>query len=123
MDAMQLIDEVFLISPSIRYVAVRRGDQVERRQRPELPAASSSTSDWYEETLVNPTLLTLARQRGNIDCGGLRCLVVGYGNFSQLVVPLDEHGHVSVAFELDADPLHHLDAIKQVAARGPDQSP
>ena len=32
---------------------------------------------------MNPTLLTLARQRGGIDCGGLDDLVVAYGSFFQ----------------------------------------
>ena len=43
----------------------------------------------YEELLVNPTLLELTRQRGNIDCGGLEYLVIRYGNFFQLVLPPD----------------------------------
>ena len=42
--------------------------------------ASGLESDRYEELLVNPTLLTLATQRGNIDCGGLKYLIVRYGN-------------------------------------------
>jgi hypothetical protein len=32
------------------------------------------------------------------------------------VVPLDA-GHVSIAFELDADPLDHLAAVRSVIAR------
>ena len=88
------------------------------RQRDDLEGASSSESDRFEELLVNPTLLILARQRGEIDCGGLRFLVVGYGNFHQLVIPLDS-GHTSIAFELDADPLEHLTGIRGVLeARG-----
>jgi hypothetical protein len=75
--------------------------------------ASESESDKYEEIFVNPSLLTLARQRGNLDCGGLRCLVVGYGNFDQLVIGLPD-GHVSVCFELNSNPLTHADAIQEV---------
>ena len=73
--------DVFAISPDIRYVAVADGQQVQMRSRPDLLNASSSDSDRYEELLVNPTLLTLATQRGNIDCGGLRYLIIGYGHF------------------------------------------
>ena len=62
--------DVFAISPDIRYVAVADGQQVQMRSRPDLLNTSSSDSDRYEELLVNPTLLTLATQRGNIDCGG-----------------------------------------------------
>jgi hypothetical protein len=80
--------------------SVRRGDE----------------SDRYEELLVNPALLVLARQRGNIDCGGLRYLIVGYGHFRQLVVPAAT-GNVSVAFELASSPADRLQAIRGVAAR------
>jgi hypothetical protein len=47
---------------------------------------------------VNPTLLTLARQRRGIDCGGLDYLVVAYGSFVQLVMAIDG-GHLSFAIE------------------------
>ncbi len=59
-------------------------------------------SDRFEELLVNPILVTLARQRGNIDCGSLDSLFVRYGNFTQLVVPIPK-GHVSIALDRDAD--------------------
>lgn len=109
-------DELFAVSPAIRYVAFADGQEVAMRQREGIEGASSSDSDRFEELLVNPTLLTLGRQRGEIDCGGLEFVVVGYGNFRQLVVPLDA-GHVSIAFELDADPLEHLPAIHAVLER------
>jgi hypothetical protein len=109
----RMIDELLAMTPQVRYVAVGRGQTVEMRQRSDLESASSSESDRYEELLVNPTLLTLARQRGDIDCGGLRCIVVGYGNFHQLVVPLAD-GHVSIAFELDADPLSWLPRVRAI---------
>jgi hypothetical protein len=110
-----LHDDVFAISPDIRYVAAAHGQQVQMRSRPDLHNASSSDSDRYEELLVNPTLLTLATQRGNIDCGGLRYLIVGYGHFHQLVIP-NPAGHVSIAFELGANPADHLQAILGVMA-------
>ena len=111
-----LSEDVFAISPNIRYVAVAHSQQVQMRSRPDLHNASSSDSDLYEELLVNPTLLTLATRRGNIDCGGLRYLIIGYGHFHQLVVP-SAGGHVSVAFELGADPADYLQAILGVLAR------
>jgi hypothetical protein len=114
--AESLIEGIFGLSPSVRYVAVRRGRDVVLREREGLGEASSSESDRYEELLVNPTLLTLARERGEIDCGGLRFLVVGYGNFHQLVVPTDG-GHVSIAFQLDAEPLDALDAVLDLIAK------
>jgi hypothetical protein len=105
--------ELFGLSPAVRYVAFAAGQEVSMRARDDLEGGSSTESDRYEELLVNPTLLTLSRQRGEIDCGGLRFVIVGYGNFHQLVVPL-EAGHVSIAFELDTDPLEHLDAVRDV---------
>jgi hypothetical protein len=108
--------DVFAISPDIRYVASTRGQQVQMRSRPDLRNASSSDSDLYEELLVNPTLLTLTTQRGNIDCGGLRYLIVGYGHFNQLVIP-SPGGHVSIAFELGTNPADYLQAILGVMAQ------
>jgi hypothetical protein len=102
---------VFALGSHIRYVAVAAGQEVTTNQRDDLAQASAASSDFYEELLVNPTLLTLARQRGELDCGGLRHLIVGYGNFHQVVIPLpNEAGHVSVCVDRDADP-------NEVAAR------
>jgi hypothetical protein len=98
-------DQIFAIGPEIRYVAFGRGQHVVRRERSGLIDASTGESDRYEELLVNPTLLKLAGQRGDIDCGGLRYLVVAYGNFWQVVIPAGHAGHVSVAVESDADPI------------------
>jgi hypothetical protein len=110
------ITNLLSLSPQIRYVAIARGQEVELRQRQGLDAPSGADSDRFEELLVNPTLLTLARQRGEIDCGGLRFVIVGYGNFHQLVMPFDG-GHVSIAFELDANPLDWLERIEDVLER------
>jgi hypothetical protein len=106
-----MFDEVFAVSPAIRYVAVGRGQDVQLRVRSDLADASSSESDRYEELLVNPTLIALTRQRGEIDCGGLDYLVVAYGNFFQLVLPLDD-GHLSVAVELTHSPIDLVEPIR-----------
>ena len=99
-----LIDALFDLSPQVRYVAIYRHGELSLRQRHDLSLASAAESDRYEELLVNPTVLTLTRQRGEIDCGGLDYVVVRYGNFFQFVAPV-ESGHVSVAFEPEADPI------------------
>jgi len=112
-----LIEALFSLTDEIRYVAVARGQEVELRERPGLESPSGAESDRFEELLVNPTLLTLARQRGEIDCGGLRFVVVGYGNFHQLVMPFGD-GHVSVAFELDADPPSWVSAVEELLTAG-----
>ncbi len=100
----RLIDSLFDLTSDVRYVAVYRHGELSVRQRRDLSSASAPESDRYEELLVNPTVLTLTRQRGDIDCGGLDYVVIRYGNFFQFVAPI-EGGHVSVAFEPDADPI------------------
>ena len=106
-------DAVFALSPDIRYVALYRGGDLATRQRDAVAGASAAESDRYEELLVNPTLLKLARQRGDIDCGGARFVVVGYGNFHQLVIALPD-GHASICFELTANPIAFVDRILAV---------
>lgn len=106
-----LRDAIFAIGPEIRYVAFGEGQRVETAQRDGIADASDASSDFFEELLVNPTLLLLARQRGDLDCGGLRYVIVAYGNFNQVVIPTSS-GHVSVCVERDAD----ADAVaRQVA--------
>jgi hypothetical protein len=107
------IDQIFAVSAAVRYVALYRGGELSSSQRSDLASASASDSDRYEELFVNPTLLTLVRQRGNLDCGGASFVLVRYGNFYQLVINLAD-GHVSVCFELASNPLDHADAIRAI---------
>ena len=87
MDHLQnTIDQILAVSPAVRYVALYRGGRLTSRQRSAVSDASASESDRYEELFVNPTLLTLVRQRGNLDCGGAQFVLVHYGNFYQLVL-------------------------------------
>ncbi len=110
MAARSLTDRILAVGPHVRYVAIRDGPQLHLTAREGLQGASSADSDRYEELLVNPTLLTLTTERGSIDCGGLEYVIVGYGNFRQLVVPTDT-GHVSVALEKDAVSVAGMDDI------------
>jgi len=99
-----MIESIFKLSDSIRYVAVYKNGQLESKSKSNTLDASSSESDRYEELLVNPTLLKLASQRGNIDCGGLDYILVRYGNFFQFVLP-ESWGHISVCIEANTDPI------------------
>ena len=99
-----MIESIFRLSDSIRYVAVYKDGKLKSKSKSNILDASSSESDRYEELLVNPTILKLASQRGNIDCGGLEYVLVRYGNFFQVVLP-QNWGHVSVCIELTADPI------------------
>jgi len=112
----RLIDDLMDVSEAIRYVAVYLDGNLESSARTETKGASSSESDRYEELLVNPAILTLARQRGNIDCGGSEYVLIRYGNFFQFVLPLS-NGHVSVCIEPDAEPISLGAQIRKVVAR------
>lgn len=116
MNSNELIDQLFAISSDIRYVALRVNSELTLRERAALAAASSSESDKYEELLVNPTLLTLLQQRGNIDCGGLEFVLIRYGKFFQFVHPLPG-GHISIAIEASAKPLELIPEIRKVLAK------
>jgi hypothetical protein len=98
------VQEVLDLAPSVRYVAIYRNGELKSAQRPGISAASAGESDRYEELLVNPTLITLCRQRGNIDCGGLEYVVIRYGSFFELVYPVSD-GHVSVGIDAASNPL------------------
>ena len=111
-----MIDEIFALSNSIRYVARYDGDQLETKSKAGTLGASASETDRYEELLVNPTLLKLSSQRGNIDCGGLRYVLVRYGNFFQFVLPTPK-GHISVCIEPDADPVEIGNRISALVQR------
>jgi hypothetical protein len=67
-----MINKIFDLSASIRYVAIYHGQELQSKSKANTAGASDSETDKYEELLVNPTLLKLASQRGNIDCGGLQ---------------------------------------------------
>lgn len=111
MESLQ--EKIFSLSESIRYVAIYADDQLVSTQRPGLANASSSESDKYEELIVNPTLLKLVTQRGNIDCGGAEYVIIRYGSFYELVMPL-KSGHVSVGMALQADVMELVRAIQSL---------
>jgi hypothetical protein len=110
----EIARRVFALSPDVRYVATYLDGALALESRA-AANASGAESDRYEELLVNPTLLLLTQQRGDIDCGGLEYLVVRYGAFYQLVVPVPG-GHVSVAVEPTGDPLALAAGVRAAAA-------
>ncbi len=114
MESADLARALFQLFPEVRYVALYRAGELYSAQRDGLSGASASESDRYEELIVNPTLLTLVRQRGEIDCGGMRYVVIRYGNFFELVAPLPD-GHISVGLEPQADPIELAGRILEQA--------
>ena len=100
----KLLIEALEISEHIRYIAVYDNDELSMKQRSDIHNVSSNESDKYEELLVNPTLIKLASQRGNIDCGGLEYFIIRYGNFFVLLTPC-KNGHVNIGVEPNQDPF------------------
>lgn len=98
----EVIRTLFSALRDVRYVAIYRDGTITSRERSDLANASSSESDKYEELFVNPTLLKLLEQRGNVDCGGLRYVIIRYGNFFQYVKSW-KGGHISISIEPEAD--------------------
>lgn len=111
----ELIQQILSLSDDIRYVAVLNRSSLVSSERKNLKNASASGTDRFEEFVVNPTLLTLVKQRGDIDCGGANFVVVRYGNFYQFVKPTGA-GHISVAIDLKADLITLIDKIEKVLA-------
>jgi hypothetical protein len=115
-----IADRIFATVSGARYVASYLDGKLATVSKVGLSNASGDESDRYEELLVNPTLLTLATQRGNIDCGGLHYLVVRYGHFYQFIHPVPG-GHISVALEpevsLDSSLAALLAVMRDVSMR------
>lgn len=110
------VSDILALSGSVRYAAIYHRGVLTSLQRDSLSHASAAESDRYEEWLVNPTLITLLTQRGNIDCGGFESVLVRYGYFVQFVLPYAE-GHVSVCIDQDADIRSITQAITALVHR------
>jgi hypothetical protein len=109
----KLLDSIISLSEDIRYVAIYSDGELISTSKPGLTNESSSESDKYEELIVNPTLLKLVTQRGNIDCGGVRFVIIRYGNFYQYICPI-KSGHISVAMDLNANPVTYIESINNL---------
>ncbi len=90
----RLITEIFELG-GIGYVALCCGQEVLMRAAPGIVSHTTVETNFYEELLVNPTLLKLASQRAGLDCGGLNYIAVGYGDFVQLIM-LTKDGHIAM---------------------------
>src|SRR5262249_38562964 len=109
----KLVAEIFELSEHIRYIAIYVDDELFMKQRNDIKNVSSNESDKYEELLVNPTLIKLASQRGNIDCGGLEYFIIRYGNFFVLLTPC-KGGHINLGIEPDKNPLLFVDPLNAI---------
>jgi hypothetical protein len=109
----KIIEACFSASKNVRYVAVYLDGNLTLKPRAEMQPLGSDESDRYEEIIVNPTLLKLVTQRGNIDCGGCKYVIVHYGNFFAFIYPL-LNGHVTVSFELTTKLEQEVNMISAV---------
>lgn len=96
------IDKILKSRKEIRYVAFYDNEKLETVTKSSSANASSSETDKYEELIVNPTVLKITKQRGDIDCGGLRYVLIRYGNFFQYVREMGK-GHISICLDENAN--------------------
>ena len=106
--AEALLADLFAMG-GVGYAALGAGQEVLMRTAPGLKTATTTDSNFYEELIVNPTLLKLASQRGELDCGGVSYIAIGYGEFTQLIM-LTKDGHVSLGVPRDAP-------VREIAGR------
>jgi hypothetical protein len=111
-ELLTAVEKILVHSSVIRYVAICKSGKLFSKSKVS-SNSSSSESDQYEEWLVNPTLLTLAIQRGNLDCGGLNFVLVRYGHFFQWVKKIDD-GHISICIEPEGNPIALSDNFEKL---------
>ena len=111
----KLIDDILALG-GIGYVALNCGQEVLMRLSPGIESATTSDSNFFEELLVNPALLKLASQRGELDCGGFEYVAVGYGEFMQLIMQI-ENGHISLGISKETTPGELVSRVNAVLKR------
>jgi hypothetical protein len=114
-EAEALAADIFAIE-GVGYVAMTSGQEVLLRILPDVVTTTTRESNFFEELLVNPTLLTLAGQRGGLDCGGLDHIAVGYRDFTQLLVRMRD-GHASIGISRRADARGVARRVHEVLGR------
>lgn len=116
-EAESLVSDLFDLG-KVGYVALGAGPEVLMRMAPEAAHLTETTaeSNFFEELLVNPTLLKLASQRANLDCGGLNYIAVGYSDFIQFLAQTRD-GHVSIGVASETDVPGLADKVRAVLAR------
>lgn len=102
----------------VGYVAIGVGHQVYMQIAPGVDTETSQESNFFEELLVNPTVLELISRRGTLDCGGLEYVAIGYGHFIQLLIPLP-NGHASLGVARDAPVQQLAEQAIAILAKSP----
>jgi hypothetical protein len=111
-----ICEEVMKLSDDIRYVALYRDDKLQSVSRPDRVSPGAWDADKHEEIVVNPTVITLLRQRGRIRSESIQAIIVEYGTFTQFVQPVRE-GHISVSFAHGSRYSRLLARIKRILSK------
>lgn len=114
-NAEALVADLFALG-GVGYVALGCGSDVLMHHAPGVQTTTTDETNFYEELLVNPTLLKLAHQRAGLDCGGLSYVAVGYGDFTQLIL-LMRDGHVSLGVSRGAPVRELAGRVHEVLGR------
>ena len=93
-EAEDLIRSLFGLG-EVGYVALDWHGQTVMRLADGIETDTTTQTNFFEEYLLNPSLIFMAQRRGNLDCGGLRYVAVGYGDFTMLLMPIAQ-GNVSI---------------------------
>jgi|GEM_PF-254949 len=113
--AEQLVADLFDIG-GVGYVSLGAGPEVLMRQAPGLSTTTTPESNFYEELLVNPTVLKLVTQRAELDCGGLRYIAIGYGDFVELIMNT-RSGHLSMGVSRKVQAADMAARVREVLER------
>lgn len=111
-----ICEEIMELSDDIGYVALYRDGKLQNVTRPDRVSPGAWDADKHEEIIVNPTMITLLRQRGRIRSESIQAIIVEYGTFTQFVQPIRE-GHVSVSFAQGSCYPRLLPKIKRILSK------
>ncbi len=113
MRAEELLESILATSPMVRAASIYpgSGEPVYRPRGGADPRRAGG--EYWEEAVVNPTLIDLLRRTGAARHEGLDYLLVRYRDGWLLLLPF-EHGHAAIAFEPTADPIPTVPTLRQL---------
>ncbi len=117
MRAEELLDAILELGPTVKAAAVYPGSgEPVFRLRTGADQRSAVGGEYWEEAVVNPTLLDLVRRCGAARHEGLEHLIIRYADCWLLLIPFDK-GHASITFQPSADPIPVIASIRSLGER------
>ncbi len=114
LDALLHLDQ---LGPAVRAAAIYPGSgEPVFRPRAGTDRRAAADGEYWEEAVINPTLLDLCRRCGAARHEGFDYLMVRYADGWLLMLPFGR-GHVSVAFEATGDPIAAVGAVRALCER------